>query len=398
MKIPRLITAVIAAVMILFCCTGCDPAGSGGGSGEGGDIGDKVLEKLLDSREREIFDSLAEYMKKVSEGERGADTFSITVSKPFVNSDSYKRAIRKAAHIALYYKPQYSFWTSGGYSYSVYNDNVKCSIKFNLSPAYFAVSDKIRPGRLPDVEKALSNARSIADKYAGKNSYDKVIGYAKEICALNEYNYDAVNNRDDYIKKNSDLWAMIYIFDGDPNTKAVCAGYTAAFKYLCDLGGIECYVPTGYLGDGGHAWNVVVIDGVSYFVDVTNCDNFPEKYIDRYHPLIMNGVAANTADGFEVRYVSPAGAYSYTYTYDEDEMEYLPEEIRLLSVEGYTRPQPKTGAVIVIILCVAVIVLYNARKRKKLREFAARMEAQLQAEEGQVPGQSSEQDIFPDEK
>lgn len=54
----------------------------------------------------------------------------------------------------------------------------------------------------------------------------------------------------------------------------VCEGYALAYKYLCDLCGIECFVvlgegvhPDGT--SGSHAWNMIRIDGKTYHVDVT---------------------------------------------------------------------------------------------------------------------------------
>lgn len=373
--------------MILLCCSGCNSSGSGKSGGR-----EAVLERLLDTREREIFDGLCECMKEVSEGKRKAEAFYFTVSKPFASKAEYEKSVKKIRDMIRYYIPEYSFWedSSGYYIY----DTKKCGIIFGISPAYMTIDNKVNGQG--EVQKALSNARRIVDKYEGKNGYDKVIGYAREICALNEYNDEAADS-DTMHAQNIDPWGMIYIFDGDPSTNSVCAGYTKAFKYLCDLGGIECYAPTGDLDDlGSHAWNIVVLDGVSYFVDVTSCDSFPEEHMERYHPLVLNGVASNRDDGFEVRYIGPGWTLSSSYTYDEDEMEYLPEDIRTVSTKAYTRPQPKTGAVIVIILFIALIVFYRIRKRQKLREFAARMEAQLQAEEDLR--QNSEHDTFHDQK
>ena len=48
---------------------------------------------------------------------------------------------------------------------------------------------------------------------------------------------------------------------------AVCQGYSEAFKYLCDAVGIECYVVTS--DEINHAWNLVKLDGVYYFIDCT---------------------------------------------------------------------------------------------------------------------------------
>lgn len=394
MKILRAISGIAAAFMILLCCSGCNSSGSGKSGGK-----EAVLEKMLDSRERELFDQLVKCMKEVSGGKRTADAFYFTASSPFGSKAEYEKSVKKIREMIRYYIPEYSFWEDSS-GYRIY-DTSKCGIVFGISPAYRTIDNKVN--RQAEVQKALSNAKAIADKYEGKNGYDKVIGYAKEICALNEYNDEAADS-DTLYYNNVDPWGMIYIFDGDPSTNSVCAGYAKAFKYLCDLGGIECYAPTGFLDGGSHAWNIVMLDGVSYFADVTNCDIFSPEDIERYHPLVMNGVADNTENGFEVFYTGSSGRYSAIYTYDKDTIEYLPEDVRTVSRNAYIKEPSKAGAVIVIMLFIALIVFYNIRKRKKLREFAARMEAQLQAEEDlrqsseQNPEQSFERDKFPDQK
>lgn len=58
------------------------------------------------------------------------------------------------------------------------------------------------------------------------------------------------------------------------NRKAICGGYSVAYAMLCAHEGIECHVVTGKGRNAegemeGHAWNIVVIDGHPYHVDVT---------------------------------------------------------------------------------------------------------------------------------
>lgn len=50
--------------------------------------------------------------------------------------------------------------------------------------------------------------------------------------------------------------------------KAVCEGYSRAFKYLCDMVGIPCELVIGNT-DIDHMWNLVQIDGEWYHIDVT---------------------------------------------------------------------------------------------------------------------------------
>ena len=48
---------------------------------------------------------------------------------------------------------------------------------------------------------------------------------------------------------------------------SVCAGYCRAFQYLLQSLNIPCYYCTGTAYGGGHAWNIVRIDGEYYNVD-----------------------------------------------------------------------------------------------------------------------------------
>lgn len=50
--------------------------------------------------------------------------------------------------------------------------------------------------------------------------------------------------------------------------KAVCEGYSRAFKYLCDMVNIPCELVFG-TAEISHMWNLVRIDGQWYHIDVT---------------------------------------------------------------------------------------------------------------------------------
>ena len=52
--------------------------------------------------------------------------------------------------------------------------------------------------------------------------------------------------------------------------KAVCDGYSLAYKYLCNLAGVECYKVAS--DEMQHAWNMVVLDGEPYHVELINDD------------------------------------------------------------------------------------------------------------------------------
>ena len=128
-----------------------------------------------------------------------------------------------------------------------------------------------------------------------KDNYESVI-YSKNevICFIDE-----MESIEKGINKNwSDLQKIIYIYDSlkrkvfyDPkfeskqsdeirslrgliSKKTVCAGYAVIFKEILDRQGIKCHYVSGLcpLGDGsygGHAWNIIELDGKYYPIDLT---------------------------------------------------------------------------------------------------------------------------------
>jgi len=64
------------------------------------------------------------------------------------------------------------------------------------------------------------------------------------------------------------------------NRIAACSGYSQLYKALCDRAGVDCWVIEGYaksidyrqgmrFSDTNHAWNVVLVDGQYYPLDIT---------------------------------------------------------------------------------------------------------------------------------
>ena len=125
---------------------------------------------------------------------------------------------------------------------------------------------------------AVQNAKQIVEQNAALTDYDKLVAYRDAICSLVDYNHEAADNDG---TPYGDPWQMIYVFDGDPDTKVVCEGYSKAFQYLFDISSFQndlrCYTVTGEMaggtGAGGHMWNIVTMeDGNNYLVDITNSD------------------------------------------------------------------------------------------------------------------------------
>jgi transglutaminase/protease-like cytokinesis protein 3 len=52
----------------------------------------------------------------------------------------------------------------------------------------------------------------------------------------------------------------------------ICSGYSRAFKAICDEFDVPCWVVLGTKGGQAHAWNLVLIDDSSFYVDCTRAD------------------------------------------------------------------------------------------------------------------------------
>lgn len=106
------------------------------------------------------------------------------------------------------------------------------------------------------VDSILTGTDSNADSYTkAKFAYDTIINNT-------EYDDTAENNQN-----------MLSVFLGG---RSVCAGYTAAMEYMLQKMGIQCGTVSGTATDSSgtesHAWNIVLMDGAYYYIDVTYGD------------------------------------------------------------------------------------------------------------------------------
>ncbi len=176
------------------------------------------------------------------------------------------------------------------------------------------------------ITAAAANAQSIVSANRAKSDWDKLKAFKNAVCNWVDYNYPAA---EDDSTPYGNPWQLVWVFDGDPDTKVVCEGYSKAFKYLCDQSSfrtnisvaIVSGVMSGGTGAGRHMWNLVTMgDGYRYLVDVTNCDNDAEGNQSVGYPdkLFMVGYKAHQPDTNTYRYISIDDEEGIDYTYDSD--------------------------------------------------------------------------------
>ncbi len=327
----------------------------------------QVPERYLSGKELELYRLLVDELRKTAAGEDNSCSYLIEIPEPFDSETEFFESLEKVCWFAKNYAPEYMFWAD--YLSPYVFSETECNIVAFPSPEYYneyRMMELLLPEKLTRAQNAIAYAKKIAEKYEGKSDYAKVIGYAAEICSLNTYNDEAADT-EDYARENIDPWRIINVFDGDPRTNVVCGGYAQAFEYLCGLGGIECHCVYGYIDEGYHEWNIVVINGVNYFVDVTTCDTAgnSEDEIRKRHPYVMNAVTKSTAESTQTSLLTTDNRYfSIDYTYDDDTLKYLPEELLIVSEKPY-RSKRELYFLMIGSLIGMVICAIPSRKRSE---------------------------------
>lgn len=321
--------------------------------------------------ERRIYQALEEAIIEVTAGNRNSTEVTINsegkemawtaqeLGLSIVNNDTIrnvldntvlKEGMNKVFTCLKLNHPFEMFWVDNYYSWTwrqehtdseVWLTTLTCSIDVN--EAYRGDSKTTADlDKIARAKSAAKTAESIVAANVGKSDYEKLAAYKDEICALNSYNYDAERE----LKKDEfaygDPWQLVYVFDGDPNTKALCEGYAKAFKYLCDLsdfdGNVACYLVEGHEGNDRHMWNVVGIDGAFYLADIT--------YIDTGAAGGDGNLFLAGGSGSGKKYVISTSKKSFTYTYLDNQEDlytdgYLPLSPTAFTPEMSAKPKPQ---------------------------------------------------------
>lgn len=117
-----------------------------------------------------------------------------------------------------------------------------------------------------------------------QTDFEKIKYVHDELILMTEYEYD-----DDYRKPYYQSIVSLFI-----EGKAVCAGYSYAFKYIMDNLDIDAIYASGkdYTG-GSHAWNKVKLDGSWLNLDIT-WDDKGEKNISYKYFLVEDEIFNKT--------------------------------------------------------------------------------------------------------
>ncbi len=148
---------------------------------------------------------------------------------------------------AVYFDHPGYFWLDTSYKYYLDDEGLvaRIELEFNIP------IDKIKASK-----KKFNKAAKIVLKEAKKLETD-----AEKEKYVHDYLLDNVSYVDDAGLNQSAYSALV-------GKESVCAGYARAFQYLMLKLGIPCYTCVGEANGEDHAWNIVIIDGIAYNVDV----------------------------------------------------------------------------------------------------------------------------------
>lgn len=216
---------------------------------------------LTNDAQRTAYNSLADCVSALNE--------SVDFKVSGITNDNVNDIIDEIKFAAqMFYRdhPEF-FWYDGEVRIGINGDTV------TLKPRAYAVNGKSVTAGSKDLKNAQNALKSAMNKALAKTN-------------KNMSDYEIAHTIHDYL-----IDIITYEQIGDHQTaygalvggKAVCAGYTRAFQLLMNAAGIPCwyisgksYAPNGQLF--GHAWNLVWLDGMCYYTDVTWDDQLAELF------------------------------------------------------------------------------------------------------------------------
>ncbi|MBR3639706.1 MAG: hypothetical protein IKN50_03780 [Clostridia bacterium] len=224
----------------------------------------------LTSKEKQLYDGLVQCVK---DGTGYAGFSGINTQ-----NENDMNAVSRAATAFLYDKCELFtvddvyYYTDGGTLYLSPKNQEYWEYMSSLDKYQKAFDEKVAAA-VAEIEKNCSN------------DYEKAL-YAHDYLVKNAfYDHDAVDEVMNYPTSYSPVHDLIFSAYGAlVNGQCVCAGYAKAYKVLLDRLGIPCVYVVGWgdvvRSDVGHAWNRIVLDGESYYVDITWDDCLESKGSD----------------------------------------------------------------------------------------------------------------------
>ena len=261
--------------------------------------------RQLNAVEKDIYDRVRSTV--------AAGGTSLTIDN--VDAKTYVDALERGIYAFVKDYPLY-FWLRGGYNTTYVtragadNDTVNIDITcFGFWSASMA-TQKYQA----ELQAKVQEIAALAGKLS--TDYEKALFVHDYLVTHTEYDtekYEA-SKKDDYDPE------IDYIFTAYAcliRNKCVCEGYGKAFKLILDTLGIECITVSGTGNDEPHLWNIILLDGDYYWVDVTwddpGTENWPNEAKHTYFCMTDKQSGATHKAETELFTLPACNAEKYNY-------------------------------------------------------------------------------------
>ena len=198
------------------------------------------------------------------------------------------------------------FWLTGNFSYSISQGKI---INFYPAVSEDYAAAETRQETQEGIEQGLVSYLQAIDTAKAEGKTDMQIEMMIHDMIISAIDYAYVPGT-----KTPQDAGYAHSIDGVFNgTEAVCEGYAKAFHLLANYAGIDSIYAVGYGDGGGHAWNLVCLDGEWYNIDVTWDDLGSGTYHDGVRYLYYNCDTSSFGDHVYVASVFP-GMYDVPET------------------------------------------------------------------------------------
>ena len=216
-----------------------DDTGDAKGNEEDADrvySGDKYAYNAIDEAARQVYDDML---------------YAIVSFDESFDSSSDDSSVIKTAYIAIMSDYGGLFWVDG-YTIRQYSDVFENVQRTEVILEYTMSEEQKEVYQAKVDEKVEEYLSGISPN---DSDYDKAL-----------YVYEALINNVDYLTTASENQNILSVF---LYSKTVCRGYSCAFSYLMAQLDIPCIIVSGTALGESHAWNIVLLDGEYYCMDVT---------------------------------------------------------------------------------------------------------------------------------
>lgn len=168
--------------------------------------------------------------------------------------------------------------------YYNFQQNPNGTLFWNVSVGYSRGTDEIKG--IKEQTSGREDAEIGTLDFSGMTDLEKIDLINQYVCDNVEYHPGIPGLEDPYPDQSHTAYGALF------EKYAVCDGFSRLTKMMCDDVGLDCYIVIGeVIGGGGHAWNLVKIDGQWYHLDTTWNDGcgdrsqyflIPDSYFDGY--------------------------------------------------------------------------------------------------------------------